>query len=181
MATTTSITSTYSGEFAGSYVSSALLSGNTLSQGLISIKPNVKFKEVLKRLDLDGITANASCDFSDTSTVTLTERILEPKELQVNLELCLTPFQSDWEAESMGFSALGQNLPKTFSDYFIGHISAKIAEKTEQDVWSGTAGAGSFDGFETLKLLMQFLILYMVTKTYISMFLKTSLEHTREH
>ena len=150
MATTTSITSTYSGEFAGSYVSSALLSGNTLSQGLISIKPNVKFKEVLKRLDLDGITANASCDFSDTSTVTLTERILEPKELQVNLELCLTPFQSDWEAESMGFSALGQNLPKTFSDYFIGHISAKIAEKTEQDVWSGTAGAGSFDGFETL-------------------------------
>ena len=150
MATTTSITSTYSGEFAGSYVSSALLSGNTLSQGLISIKPNVKFKEVLKRLDLDGITANASCDFSDTSTVTLTERILEPKELQVNLELCLTPFQSDWEAESMGFSALGQNLPKTFSDYFIGHVSAKIAEKTEQDVWSGTAGAGSFDGFETL-------------------------------
>ena len=150
MATTTSITSTYAGEFAGSYVSAALLSGNTLSQGLISVKPNVKFKEVLKRLDLDGITANASCDFSDTSTVTLTERILEPKELQVNLELCLTPFQSDWEAESMGFSALGQNLPKTFSDYFIGHISAKIAEKTEQDVWSGTAGAGSFDGFETL-------------------------------
>ena len=150
MATTTSITSTYAGEFAGSYVSAALLSGNTLSQGLISVKPNVKFKEVLKRLDLDGITANASCDFSDTSTLTLTERILEPKELQVNLELCLTPFQSDWEAESMGFSALGQNLPKTFSDYFIGHVSAKIAEKTEQDVWSGTAGAGSFDGFETL-------------------------------
>ena len=150
MATTTSITSTYAGEFAGSYVSAALLSGNTLSQGLISVKPNVKFKEVLKRLDLDGITANASCDFSDTSTLTLTERILEPKELQVNLELCLTPFQSDWEAESMGFSALGQNLPKTFSVYFIGHVSAKIAEKTEQDVWSGTAGAGSFDGFETL-------------------------------
>ena len=150
MATTTSITTTYAGEFAGAYVSAALLSGNTLSQGLISVKPNVKFKEVLKRLDLDGITANASCDFSDTSTVTITERILEPKELQVNLELCLTPFQSDWEAESMGFSALGQNLPKTFSDYFIGHVSAKIAEKTEQDVWSGSAGAGSFDGFESL-------------------------------
>lgn len=150
MATTTSITTTYAGRFAGAYVSAALLSGNTLSQGLISVKPNVKFKEVLKRLDLDGITANASCDFSDTSTVTLTERILEPKELQVNLELCLTPFAQDWEAESMGFSALGQNLPKTFSDYFIGHVSAKIAEKTEQDVWSGSAGAGSFDGFESL-------------------------------
>ena len=149
MATTTSITTTYAGEFAGKYVSSALLSGNTLSQGLISIKPNVKYKEVLKRLDLDGIVANASCDFSDTSTVTLTERILEPKELQINLELCKTPFQSDWEAESMGFSA-HDNLPKTFSDYFIAHVSAKVAEKTEQDIWSGVAGAGTFDGFETL-------------------------------
>ena len=149
MSTTTNITSTYSGEFAGKYVSAALLSGNTLANGLIEIKPNVKFKEVLKRLEIDGITANGSCDFSDTSTVTLTERIIEPKELQVNLELCKTPFQSDFEAISMGFSA-HDNLPKTFSDYFIAQLSAKVAEKTEQDIWSGTAGAGSFDGFVTL-------------------------------
>jgi hypothetical protein len=149
MATTTNITSSYSGEFASKYVSAALLSGNTIANGLIEVKPNVKYKEVLKRLSLDGITANASCDFSDTSTVTLTERIIEPKQLQVNLELCKTPFESDWEAVSMGYSS-HDNLPKTFSDYFIGHIAAKVAEKTEQDIWGGTAGAGAFDGFETL-------------------------------
>jgi len=149
MATTTNITTTYAGEFAGKYVSAALLSGNTIANGLIEVKPNVKFKEVLKRVSIDGITANATCDFSDTSTLDLTEKILEPKELQVNLELCKTPFQSDWEAVSMGYSA-HDNLPKTFSDYFIGHIAAKVAEKTEQDIWSGTAGAGSFDGFATL-------------------------------
>ena len=149
MATTTSITSTYAGEFAGKYVSAALLSGNTIANGLIEVKPNVKYKEVLKRLSLDGITANATCDFSDTSTVTLTERIIEPKQLQVNLELCKTPFESDWEAVSMGYSS-HDNLPSTFSDYFIGHIAAKVAEKTEQDIWGGTAGAGAFDGFETL-------------------------------
>jgi hypothetical protein len=149
MATTTNITTTYSGSFAGKYVSAALLSGNTIANGLIEVKPNVKYKEVLKRLSIDGITANASCDFSDTSTLDLTEKILEPKELQVNLELCKTPFQSDWEAVSMGYSA-HDNLPSNFSDYFIGHIAAKVAEKTEQDIWSGTAGAGSFDGFATL-------------------------------
>lgn len=149
MATTTSITSTYAGEFAGKYVSAALLSGNTIANGLIEVKPNIKYKEVLKRVGLDGITANSSCDFSDTSTLTLTERIIEPKELQVNLELCKTPFQSDWEAISMGYSA-HDNLPKTFSDYFIGLIAAKVAEKTEQDIWSGSAGAGAFDGFSTL-------------------------------
>ena len=149
MATSTNITTTYAGEFAGKYISAALLSGNTIANGLIEVKPNVKFKEVLKRVDLSGAIANASCDFSETGTVTLTERILQPKELQVNLEICKTPFQSDWEAVSMGYSA-HDNLPKTFSDYFIGLIAAEVAEQTEKDIWSGVDGAGRFDGFATL-------------------------------
>ena len=144
-----SITSTYAGEFAGKYISASLLSGNTIANGLIEVKPNVKFKEVLKRVDLSGMIANASCDFTDAGTVALTERILEPKELQVNLELCKTPFESDWEAISMGYSA-HSDLPKTFSDYFIGLMAGKIAEATENSIWSGSAGAGSFDGFSTL-------------------------------
>ena len=149
MATNTSITSTYAGEFAGKYVSAALLSGNTIANGLIEVKPNIKYKEVLKRLDLGALTQDNDCDFSDNSTVTLTERIIKPKALKVNLELCKEPFRSDWEAESMGFSA-HDNLPKNFSDYFIGLVSAKIAQKTENDIWSGTEANGSFDGFSTL-------------------------------
>ncbi len=144
-----SITSTYAGEFAGKYVSAALLSGNTIANGLIEVKPNIKHKEVLKRVSLSGAIANASCDFTDAGAVTLTERIIEPKELQVNLELCKTPFQSDWEAISMGYSA-HDNLPANFSDYFIGLMAAEIAAQTETDIWSGTAGAGTFDGFSTL-------------------------------
>ena len=144
-----SITSTYAGEFAGKYISAALLSGNTIANGLIEVKPNVKFKEVLKRVSLSGAIANASCDFTNAGAVVLTERIIEPKELQINLELCVTPFSQDWEAISMGYSA-HDNLPKTFSDYFIGLMAAEISSQTEQDIWSGTAGAGTFDGFATL-------------------------------
>jgi hypothetical protein len=144
-----SITSTYAGEFAGKYISAALLSGNTISNGLIEVKPNVKFKEVLKRVSLSGAIANASCDFTDAGAVVLTERIIEPKELQVNLELCKTPFQSDWDAIEMGYSA-HDNMPKTFADYFIGLMAAEISAQTETDIWSGTAGAGTFDGFATL-------------------------------
>jgi hypothetical protein len=47
MPTTTSITTTYAGEFAGKYISAALLSGDTIAKGGITVKPNVKFKEVL--------------------------------------------------------------------------------------------------------------------------------------
>ena len=84
MATTTSITSTYAGEFAGKYISAALLSGSTIENGLITVKPNVKFKEVLKKVATDAnVIKDATCDFTATGTVTLTERILQPKNFKL--------------------------------------------------------------------------------------------------
>ena len=150
MATSTSITTSYAGESAGKYISAALLAGNTIANGGLTVRPNVKFKEVVKRLELDGIVKDGTCDFADTSTLTLTERILQPEEFQVNLELCKADFRSDWDAISMGYSAF-DNLPSNFQDYLIGHVAAKVAQKQEANIWSGTnATAGEFDGFATL-------------------------------
>ena len=56
----------------------------------------------MKKVATDDIVKNATCDFDDTSTLTLTERILTPEEFQVNLELCKQTFRSDWEAASNG-------------------------------------------------------------------------------
>ena len=149
MATTTSITTTYAGEFAGEYISAALLSGSTIANGGITVKPNVKFKEVIKKVDTNAIVKDATCDFDPTSTVTLTERILQPEYQQVNLQLCKKDFQSDWEAVSMGFSA-HQSLPSSFADFLIGHVAAKVAQRTEQSIWAGaTSNNGQFDGFST--------------------------------
>jgi len=149
MATTTSITTTYAGEFAGKYISAALLSGKTLAEGNITTVPNVKFKQVMKKVATDAIVKDATCDFTDTSTLTLTERILQPEEFQVNLELCKKDFRSDWEAVQMGYSAF-DNLPPKFSDFLIAHVADKVAQKMEQNIWTGTnATAGEFDGFIT--------------------------------
>ena len=50
----------------------------------------------------------------------------------------------------MGYSAF-DSLPPSFADFLIGHIAAKVAQKTEENIWQGvTANAGEFDGFETL-------------------------------
>jgi hypothetical protein len=150
MATTTSITTTYAGEFAGKYISAALLSGSTIANGGIEVKPNVKYKEVIKRIATDAIVKNATCDFDATSTVTLTERVITPEEFQVNLQLCKKDFKSDWEAVQMGYSSF-DNLPPAFADFLLAHVVSKIAEKTEQNIWKGvTANAGEFDGFVTL-------------------------------
>ena len=147
---TPSITTTYAGEFAGKYISAALLSGNTIANGGITVKPNVKYKEVVKKVATSGLIGNASCDFTDAGSLTLTERILQPEEFQVNLELCKKDFRSDWEAVQMGYSAY-DNLPPKFADFLIGHVAAKVAEQTEQNIWQGTdATAGEFDGLSTL-------------------------------
>jgi len=150
MATTNSLTTTYAGEFAGKYISAALLSGETLNKGGVTVKPNIKFKEVMKKVSTDGILKDATCDFDPTSTLTLTERILQPEEFQVNLTLCRADFRSDWEAISMGYSAY-DNLPPSFADFLLGHVASKVAQKTEQNIWGGVnANAGEFDGFTTL-------------------------------
>ena len=150
MATTTNITTSYSGEFAGKYVAAALLPAPTIANNLITVKQNVKYKEVLKRVGLNDIVKDATCDFTSTSTLTLTERILEPKELQVNLVLCKKDFRSDWEAIEMGFSAF-DNLPKNFSDFLIAHVAEKSAARNELSIWQGDENnTGEFNGFETL-------------------------------
>lgn len=150
MATTTSITTTYAGESAGQYISAALLSGSTIENGGVTVKPNVKFKEVIKKLSTNDIVKDASCDFDATSTITLTERILQPEFQQVNLQLCKKDFISDWEAISMGYSA-HHDLPPAFSDFLIAHVAAKVAQRTETSLWAGdTATNGQFNGFTKL-------------------------------
>ncbi len=150
MPTSTNITTTYAGEFAGKYISAALLSASTIENGGIEVKPNVKFKEVIKKLDTDALLKDASCDFDPTSTISLTEKILEPKELQVNLQLCKSDFESDWEAVQMGYSSF-DSLPPAFADFLLAHVASKTAQKTEQNIWSGVkTNTGEFDGLVTL-------------------------------
>ena len=108
MATTTSITTTYAGEFSKKYISAALLSASTIENGGIEVMPNVKYKSVIQRLATDAIVKNATCAFDATSTVTLTERIITPEEFQVNLELQqyhnLKQYNTKWHDQ------LGQHL-----------------------------------------------------------------------
>ena len=146
----TSITTTYAGQFAGKYISASLLSADTIEGNGITVKPNIKFKETLKVLSTNALVKDASCDYSDQSQVTLTERVLQPEEFEVNLTLCRKDFRNDWESVEMGYSAYDQ-LPPSFADFLIGHVSAKVAQKMEQNIWGGVnANAGEFDGLTVL-------------------------------
>jgi len=146
LATTTDITTTYQGESAGRYVSAMLLSANTIENGGVEVMPNVKFRATMKKGLLDDIVKDAECDFTPTSTLTLTERVLEPKELAVNLTLCKKDFRDDWDAISMGYSVY-DNLPPTFQEWMIAYVLGKVAQRNELSLWQGDgAVSGQYKG-----------------------------------
>jgi hypothetical protein len=150
LSTTTSITTTYAGEATAKYISAALLSSTTIDNGGISVLPNIKYKQIIRNFSTDGLVKDATCDFSDTSTITTVERVIEPESFQVNLELCKQTFRSDWDAISMGFSAFDK-IPKNFQDYLIGYVAAKVAAKNESNIWHGVnATTGEYDGLVVL-------------------------------
>ena len=138
----------YAGEFAGQYIAAALLSAKTLDNKLVTIHPNVKYKEVLQQVAVAGIVQDASCDFVTSGSVTLSERVLQPKELQVNLSLCKQEFVDSWEALQLGYSAF-DTIPANFNDYLISYVAGQVAQATEIAIWQGTASNGSFLGFQS--------------------------------
>jgi hypothetical protein len=143
------ITSTYAGEAASGYIAAALLSARTLDNKLVTIMPNVKFKSVIQKLDVSGIVQDASCDFVTSGSVSISEQVLTPKELQVNLELCKQEFVDSWEALQLGFSAFDE-IPKNFNDFLISYVGGKVAEATEISIWQGSASTnGQFGGFQS--------------------------------
>jgi len=150
MATTNNITTSYAGTHAGEIIGVALLSGNTLANGGITIKPNIKYKEVLTKLSLGDIVKDATCDFNATSTITQTEQTLEPESFDVNLQVCKDSYVSDWSSAEMGYSEWDV-LPKSIGDFIIARIISKVTAKIENTIWSGVnATDGEFDGFEVL-------------------------------
>jgi len=143
------ITTTYAGQWAGKYVSAALLSAPTIEGGGVTVMPNVKFKSVIQRLETTNFLQDASCDFQPAGQVNLTERILEVKDLQVNMTLCKKEFHSTWQSIEMGYSSF-DTLPKSFADYLIAYAAEKVAAANEVSIWQGNGAlSGEFDGLFT--------------------------------
>jgi|688.fasta_scaffold486747_1 hypothetical protein len=150
MATTINISTSYAGQDSKLWVKAALLSGNTLANGGMTIIPNIAYKTTMFKIGTDDILKNATCDFDATSTVTLSERSLTLEQFQVNLQLCKKDFLATWQAEEMGFSA-NKVLAKSFVDYLLAYITDKVASSVEVSIWRGAnATAGQIDGIATL-------------------------------
>lgn len=143
-----SINSNYAGEASRGYVEGAVMSATSLSN--IRVEEGIKFKQNLRVIGTSGLVQDADCDFTDAGDLNLSERVLEPKELKVNKQLCKSDFIPTWEAQNMGAGA-GSDEPTELIDFVFASIAKKVAKSTEKSIWQGdkTQG-GEFDGFTTL-------------------------------
>ena len=140
-------TSNFAGKSAGIYVSAALAQANSLDY--LTLIENVKFKSNIQKMAGSGLVQDSSCDFTDAGTLALTENVLTPKNLQINLDLCKATLLDSWEALQMRAGA-GAPPPASFDDYVISYMGEIIANGVEASVWSGAATTGGeFEGFLT--------------------------------
>lgn len=141
------VTSSYSGKFAGLYISQALKEANSLN--FMTTMENVRFKAVIQKMESGSEMANGTCDFTTAGTLVLTEAIITPKDLQVNLEICSKNLIDSWQGLEMRAGA-GAPAPASFDDYLISHLAGRISQGVENAIWSGNdATAGSFTGLTT--------------------------------
>jgi hypothetical protein len=145
MPTTTSLTTTYAGELAGEIVAKALL--QNVSAQYVTMKPNVPYKSVVRKIDDTVTFAAGTCDFTPTGTITLTERILTLEEFQVQRQICKKDFFIDWTTADV----MSGRVNTQIQDAIIGRLVGGIAAANERIMWSGVnATAGEYDGFETI-------------------------------
>ena len=92
-------TSNYAGKAAGFYIAQSLLASNSLDY--LTMIENIKYKSNIQRMAGSGVVADATCNFTGAGTLALTEKVLEPKNLQINLDLCKSTLLDSWEALQM--------------------------------------------------------------------------------
>jgi len=141
------VASNYAGKAAGFYISAALKEATSLDH--LTVLQNIKFKENIQKISGSGLVKNAGCNFVDQGTLALTESILTPKNLQINMQTCKDQLLSSWEAETMRAGAMNNNAPQ-FEDYVISYFTQHISDAVESSIWSGAATTdGQFEGFLT--------------------------------
>jgi hypothetical protein len=139
------LNNTYSGQLAGEIVAKALLSN--VSTQYVTMKPNVPYKSVVRKIDDTVTFAAGTCDFTPTGTINLSERVLTLEEFQVQREICKRELFTDWSTADV----MSGRVSTQIQDAIIERLVNGIAAANETVMWNGVnAVAGQYDGFLTL-------------------------------
>ena len=137
MATTTNVSSNYSGKVAGGIIGAAFKEGSTLSLGVLTVAENVNYKMNLRKIAYADGTVNYSCGHAPAGTITLSEKIIEPKKVKNDFTVCKEDFRQTWSEDSMGASASNVNAPSDIMEAIQLEMLSSQAAKVDEDIWTG--------------------------------------------
>ena len=139
------LNNSYAGQLAGEIVAKALLSN--VSTQYVTMKPNVPYKSVVRKIEDTVTFAAGTCDFTPTGTINLSERVLTLEEFQVQREICKRELFADWSTADV----MSGRVSTQIQDAIIERLVGGIAAANENVMWNGVnATAGQYDGFLTL-------------------------------
>ena len=146
---TVSPTTSYAGELALPYLTSATAS-NSIEKGYVTVLSGIRNKAVLSNFVSADPIVSASCGSSDTGNTTLGETVLTTTDLMVNEALCRKTLYPTWVASQMNGNRNGE--PSDFIDFAMSVVAKKSAEQLENAMYSGdsTLGKGFISGNGTL-------------------------------
>jgi hypothetical protein len=148
MATTVSVTSNYAGKEAGEIVGQSFKEADTIAKSFVTVFPNVPFKLNLRKIQLVGGKRSYTCGHAPAGSITLTEKVLEPKKFKDDFDVCKEDFRAQWSEDSMGASAHNDNAPKDIMDAVLVEKLAQTSVELDENIWSGdSVNDTEFDGF----------------------------------
>lgn len=149
MATTTNVTSGYVGTVAGDIIGAAFKEGSTLSLGVLTMAENVGYKFNLRKIGYADGTVDYSCGHAPAGTITLSEKVIVPKKIKNDFDICKEDFRQTWSEPTMGASAANDSAPADIMEAIQLEVLSSQAEKVDDDIWNGLNATGGEigDGF----------------------------------
>lgn len=129
-------------------LSRAILKGKTID--LVSLMSGVKGATTLNLLELMPTLQSAEdCGFTSTDDINLSQRVLTPKWLKVNLEICQKKLAETYANRML--KAAADNREFIFEKEYLENVFKGIESQLEAMVWQGNSSTNPihFDGFLT--------------------------------
>ena len=111
MATTLTVSSNYAGRDAGEIIGKSFKEADTISRNLITVRPDIDYQISLRLIEYADGRQDYACGWTPSGSVTLSEKILAPKKIKNEIELCKEDLRQIWSSATMGFSAHNDSMP----------------------------------------------------------------------
>ena len=127
-------TATYAGKDAGELIAKALITGDSLSQDVFTIRQNAKGKSVLRTIDIGrDALQGVACDFNATGgDINNKEVTLDTRNVQI--EVCKDELNIDFTAFDMGDGVDG-GLSAEGAAAFADAILHRVAIAVDEEIW----------------------------------------------